>query len=332
MIIYKIVSKLNGKIYIGQTKYSLDKRIAQHIKDNKTPVQKAINKYGLESFEVSIIDEADTRKELSEKEVYWIKELNSKAPNGYNLTDGGDGLINPTKETREKIGKASSIRNKGSIGWNTGLTKETDERLMKLSKKLSGRKQTEESNNKRSNSLSGKSKSEEHKDNMKHPHIMSAEGIAAIALSNNDPERLKNASIRMTGDNNPSKRPEVRKKNSEAAKERAVLGIGNTDYFSTHTFTKENNYQWLGENKVVICANKNCGKSFEIRPNKKDKYCSWECMCSDPERAKVISDKQKGKVFSDEHLANIKIAQQKRRAEEKKQNQKEKKQNQKENK
>jgi group I intron endonuclease len=313
MIIYKIVSKSNGKIYIGQTKYSLDKRIAQHIKDNKTPVQKAINKYGLESFEISIIDEADTRKELSEKEVYWIKELNSKAPNGYNLTDGGDGLINPTKETREKIGKASSIRNKGSIGWNAGLTKETDERLMKLSKKLSGRKQTEESNDKRSNSLSGKSKSEEHKDNMRHPHIMSAEGIAAIALSNNDPERLKNASIRFSGENNPSKRPEVAKKISKKAKERAALGIGNTDYFSTHTFTKENNYQWLGENKVVLCANKDCGKYFEDRPNGNKKYCNRKCMGADPERAKAISDKQKGKVLSDEHLANIKIAQQKRR-------------------
>jgi group I intron endonuclease len=323
MIIYKIVSNINGKTYIGQTKFSLDKRIAQHIKDNKTPVQKAINKYGLESFEISIIDKADTRKELSEKEVYWIKELNSKAPDGYNLTDGGDGLINPTKETREKIGKASSIRNKGSIGWNTGLTKETDKRVAQQAEKLIGRKQTKESNDKRSNSLSGKSKSEEHKDNMKHPHIMSAEGIAAIALSNNDPERLKNASIRMTGDNNPAKRPEVRKKNSEAAKERAILGIGNADYFSTHIFKGKDNRNWKGGKKKVICANKNCGKTFEDRPNGDKKYCNRKCMGSDPERAKVISDKQKGKVFSDEHLSNIKIAQQKRRAEEKKQNQKE---------
>jgi len=317
MIIYKIVSKLNGKIYIGQTKYSLDKRIAQHIKDNKTPVQKAINKYGLESFEVSIIDEADTRKELSEKEVYWIKELNSKAPNGYNLTDGGDGLINPTKETREKIGKASSIRNKGSIGWNTGLTKETDERVAQQAEKLIGRKQTKESNDKRSNSLSGKSKSEEHKDNMRRPHIMSAEGIAAIALSNNDPERLKNASIRFSGESNPSKNPIVANKISKAAKLNAALGIGNTDYFSTHKFCGKENRNWRGGKKKVLCANKDCGKYFEDRPNGNRKYCNRECMGADSERAKAISDKQKGKVLSDEHLANIKIAQQKRREKEK---------------
>ena len=317
MIIYKIVNNINNKIYIGLTTKDLSRRVAEHIRENKSYVQKALNKYGLESFTISVIDHAESKEILKEKEKYWIKYYNCKSPNGYNLTDGGDGLINPTKETREKIGKASSIRNKGHIGWNTGLTKETDERLMELSKKLSGRKQTEESNLKRSDSLSGKSKSEEHKDNMKHPHIMSAEGIAAIALSNNDPERLKNQSIKMTGDNNPAKRPEVRKKNSEAAKLNAALGIGNADYFSTHKFCGEENRNWRGGKKKVLCANKDCGKYFEDRPNGNKKYCNRECMSADSERAKAISDKQKGKVLSDEHLANIKIAQQKRREKEK---------------
>ena len=82
MIIYRITNNVNGKIYIGQTKKALSQRIAEHIKNNKTPVQKAINKYGLESFTILIIDEADTKEILNEKEKYWIKFLNCKIPNG----------------------------------------------------------------------------------------------------------------------------------------------------------------------------------------------------------------------------------------------------------
>ena len=40
---------------------------------------------------------------LNEREIFWIAKLNTKVPNGYNLTDGGEGLVNPSDETRAKM-------------------------------------------------------------------------------------------------------------------------------------------------------------------------------------------------------------------------------------
>lgn len=108
MIIYKVQNKINNKIYIGLTTKDLSKRIAEHISENKSYFQKALNKYGIQSFTVEVIDSAESKEILCEKEKYWIQHYNSKAPNGYNLTDGGDGLINPTRSVRNKISKKVS--------------------------------------------------------------------------------------------------------------------------------------------------------------------------------------------------------------------------------
>lgn len=96
-IIYRISFKNSesGKIYIGQTTQKLSRRISQHCprfseeKKHNRPLVNAINKYGLENMLVDVLDNAANDPELDEKEKYWIKELNSLAPNGYNLTPGG---------------------------------------------------------------------------------------------------------------------------------------------------------------------------------------------------------------------------------------------------
>lgn len=90
MIIYKAQNKINEKIYIGQTKDNLKKRIVDHERMGYI-FHKALVKYGLQNFDISIIDLAKTKEELNEKERYWIKFYNCKVPNGYNLTDGGEG-------------------------------------------------------------------------------------------------------------------------------------------------------------------------------------------------------------------------------------------------
>ena len=65
MIIYKIENNINGKIYIGLTTKDQCKRIAQHVIENKSYIQKALNKYGLQSFSISVIDEADSKEVFS---------------------------------------------------------------------------------------------------------------------------------------------------------------------------------------------------------------------------------------------------------------------------
>lgn len=88
-IIYKIMNNLNDKIYIGQTIQSLEKRMTQHKIDNLY-VDKAIRKHGWENFTVEILAECESKEKLDAKEIFYIAEFNCKAPNGYNLTDGGE--------------------------------------------------------------------------------------------------------------------------------------------------------------------------------------------------------------------------------------------------
>ena len=86
--IYKIQNKLNGKIYIGQSKH-IYQRWKQHKSCQKPNaiLTIAFQKYGIDNFSFEIIEECN-QKDLDEKEKYWIKYYNSYE-DGYNLTRGG---------------------------------------------------------------------------------------------------------------------------------------------------------------------------------------------------------------------------------------------------
>lgn len=95
--IYKIENKINHKCYIGQ---SID--IARRWKEHKynafhentseydSPLHRAMRKYGLENFELSVIENCK-QAELDEKEIQWIKTYQSlTSEQGYNLSPGGN--------------------------------------------------------------------------------------------------------------------------------------------------------------------------------------------------------------------------------------------------
>jgi group I intron endonuclease len=116
---------VNGKLYVGITKHTLAKRRQQHLnaptsRKRLTAIHGAIKKYGTRSFEFSIIDHASSFEELNQKEKYYIALLNSKAPHGYNLTAGGDGVCDPAPEVIEKnrrshLGKKASEETKARM-------------------------------------------------------------------------------------------------------------------------------------------------------------------------------------------------------------------------
>ena len=93
--IYKITNDINDKIYIGKTLSSIEKRFSEHLKDSsrlkneKRPLYNAMNKYGIEHFNVELIEEVSLEN-LEEREKYWINFYNSYEK-GYNATLGGDG-------------------------------------------------------------------------------------------------------------------------------------------------------------------------------------------------------------------------------------------------
>lgn len=113
--IYKITNQINGKIYIGLTRTSIEERWKNHIKKAKEYPNRylydAMNHYGYEKFSIEQIEQCDDNI-LDEREIYWIAYYNSTNPDiGYNLTEGGGGgntwELNPHKlETGEKLRQA----------------------------------------------------------------------------------------------------------------------------------------------------------------------------------------------------------------------------------
>lgn len=91
--IYQIQNDINGKLYVGKTEFSIEKRFKEHCRDafkdrnEKRPLYSAMRKYGVEHFHVSLIEKTDNPEE---REKYWIEYLGT-FKDGYNATIGGDG-------------------------------------------------------------------------------------------------------------------------------------------------------------------------------------------------------------------------------------------------
>lgn len=91
--IYKLVNRINGKVYIGFTK-NIKRRLSEHksAKDN-TRLHNAINKYGFDNFTFEIICQTkDGHYCKNILENHFINMFDS-FNNGYNLTLGGEGII-----------------------------------------------------------------------------------------------------------------------------------------------------------------------------------------------------------------------------------------------
>lgn len=113
--IYKITNKISGKCYIGQA-IDIRKRIQQHItaskRKSKLALYTAINKYGIDQFEISIIiiinlfgkTQSEIKQELNAQEIFYINLYNSYK-NGYNSTPGGDSGRLGFKHSDETIQK-----------------------------------------------------------------------------------------------------------------------------------------------------------------------------------------------------------------------------------
>ena len=115
-IIYVITNIKNNKKYVGQTINSLEKRWKKHLSKttNCVALQNAIKKYGKNNFKIEIEEEIEdnNKKVLIEKlnclEKIYIFKYNSLAPDGYNLTLGGD-VSSITKESIVKRSEKHKI-------------------------------------------------------------------------------------------------------------------------------------------------------------------------------------------------------------------------------
>ena len=117
--IYKITNISNGKIYVGQAvshilnhkryrPYGHEGRFRCHIseafstkKNQSHYLNNAIRKYGVTDFMVELIECCELEK-ADEREIHYIKELNSLFPNGYNLKNGGS-VFTHSDESKQRL-------------------------------------------------------------------------------------------------------------------------------------------------------------------------------------------------------------------------------------
>ena len=139
--IYKIVNKINNKIYIGQSVW-IERRFSSHKHDIKKDfnhhLYNAFRKYELSSFEFIVLEKIENVNELDLRELYWINHYKSNDPNyGYNIridctTNRG------RKHSNESKNKMSKER-KGKPAWNKGL-KMSDDHCKAVSLRQKGKK------------------------------------------------------------------------------------------------------------------------------------------------------------------------------------------------
>lgn len=161
-VIYKITNLINDKCYVGQT-IDLKERIRKHKKNKKSVLGQAIQKYGWENFSVEVLESNIPRDMLDEREIFYIAENDCIAPNGYNLTAGGNSRKVLSEEARKKISIATRATMTPEIcaflsAINKGKTL-SEEHKVKIGKACTGRKHTEDSKKKMSQAQKGEKNS-----------------------------------------------------------------------------------------------------------------------------------------------------------------------------
>ena len=177
--IYKIVNKINNKIYIGQS-IDIDKRFYIHrqnsINNINHPLYNSIKCYGIDNFEFIIIEEIEDVNILDIREQYYIDHYKSYDRNfGYNLSPTAGGSNRGFKLSEESIRKRTESRK--------------------------GYKHSEETKLKMSNSSKGKIKTKEHINNIiiaNKGRICSKETRKKISLSGKSRKHSEKSKLKMS--------------------------------------------------------------------------------------------------------------------------------------
>lgn len=215
-LVYLVVNKINGHMYIGKTSQTLKERRRKHYIDSKRGRQsafcRALRKYPEEAFEWEILEEGLSEEEASEREIYYIAKYNTYlSQEHYNMTPGGEGykLSEDIKQkisqankgkrrTPEQKAKLSAVKKNMGVKWTEEQKKLHIERRtgskhkQETIEKMKSVERTEEWKQNIAKSLTNKPKSEEHKKNLSKAKIeqvtIIAENASECLIFNNRKE------------------------------------------------------------------------------------------------------------------------------------------------
>lgn len=179
MVIYGLHNGDRRYRYIGLTTRGASHRLNAHwhsvSSGSSLPVHNWMRKYGRDQIHTEVLDTAGGLDILWEKEVFWIQKFRSQDAGLLNLSDGGQGGVNPSAETRLKISE-SKIGKKRSPELvermrvlKTGL-KASEETRRRMSEAHKGRQVSEETRKKLSQAKLGTKHSEETKQKISDLH------------------------------------------------------------------------------------------------------------------------------------------------------------------
>jgi group I intron endonuclease len=209
--IYKITNLLDGKIYVGSSKW-IERRFTEHINrlragEHHSPyLQNAWEKHGEGSFDFAILEVVEVATDRIVREQFWIDLLRAFDKRcGYNVCPAAGTVegIKRTSETIERI-RLAAIKRHETHGSPTTGRKHTETAKGKISAAHSGREHTAEArarmkaaSQKRAlehpNGFSGKAHSDETRTKMRAawerrrqnfvPHVHTAEQRAKMSAA-----------------------------------------------------------------------------------------------------------------------------------------------------
>lgn len=141
--IYKIVNKVNGKVYYGSSK-NLRQRFIDHRKTLKkgahhsSHLQKAWKKYGKESFEFIVVELVENENLLIQREQQYLDKFQSYKRNiGYNMNALAASCLDrkTSERTRKKISENhADVNGKNNPMYGRKHTEEAKKRIAQKAK------------------------------------------------------------------------------------------------------------------------------------------------------------------------------------------------------
>lgn len=190
--IYLIEHIATGKKYVGCTSKGYENRIKQHIRmafwRPATYLHRSIATHGVDAFSFSRIDTAESVSHMAERERYWIKELATLAPHGYNLTTGGESGFDFCGPIKAKLVRV----NKGRV--------QSEETRKKKSDAMKGRKLSAEHRLAVSNARMGMKFSDSHKLSMSLCRIGRESPTKGLVMGDAQKQLLRESALKQWSD------------------------------------------------------------------------------------------------------------------------------------